>query len=297
VSASESPETPDDDMPALRNPVLVAAFEGWNDAGDAASGAVEHLELIWDAEPFAELDSEEYYDYQVNRPQVRLIDGVTRRIDWPGTRLSVCSPPGSDRDVVLLHGIEPNMRWRSFCDALLELIDEIGVHSVVLLGALLADTPHTRPVPVTGTAHTAEAATRYNLEKSRYEGPTGITGILQDACVRAGVPAISFWAAVPHYVSSPPNPKATVALLRRVEDVLDVEVPLGELPALAEEWEETVTSMTEDDEDMAEYVHSLEERGDAETDISDVIAKIDGDALAAEFERYLRRRGPGGFTQ
>ncbi|WP_226435982.1 PAC2 family protein [Rhodococcus yananensis] len=284
-------------MPALRNPVLVAAFEGWNDAGDAASGAVEHLELIWDAEPFAELDSEEYYDYQVNRPQVRLIDGVTRRIDWPGTRLSVCSPPGSDRDVVLLHGIEPNMRWRSFCDALLELIDEIGVHSVVLLGALLADTPHTRPVPVTGTAHTAEAATRYNLEKSRYEGPTGITGILQDACVRAGVPAISFWAAVPHYVSSPPNPKATVALLRRVEDVLDVEVPLGELPALAEEWEETVTSMTEDDEDMAEYVHSLEERGDAETDISDVIAKIDGDALAAEFERYLRRRGPGGFTQ
>ncbi|NLV78780.1 MAG: PAC2 family protein [Rhodococcus sp.] len=297
MSASESPETPDDDMPALRNPVLVAAFEGWNDAGDAASGAVEHLELIWDAEPFAELDSEEYYDYQVNRPQVRLIDGVTRRIDWPGTRLSVCSPPGSDRDVVLLHGIEPNMRWRSFCDALLELIDEIGVHSVVLLGALLADTPHTRPVPVTGTAHTAEAATRYNLEKSRYEGPTGITGILQDACVRAGVPAISFWAAVPHYVSSPPNPKATVALLRRVEDVLDVEVPLGELPALAEEWEETVTSMTEDDEDMAEYVHSLEERGDAETDISDVIAKIDGDALAAEFERYLRRRGPGGFTQ
>ncbi|WP_435277618.1 PAC2 family protein [Rhodococcus yananensis] len=284
-------------MPALRNPVLVAAFEGWNDAGDAASGAVEHLELIWDAEPFAELDSEEYYDYQVNRPQVRLIDGVTRRIDWPGTRLSVCSPPGSDRDVVLLHGIEPNMRWRSFCDALLELIDEFGVHSVVLLGALLADTPHTRPVPVTGTAHTAEAATRYNLEKSRYEGPTGITGILQDACVRAGVPAISFWAAVPHYVSSPPNPKATVALLRRVEDVLDVEVPLGELPALAEEWEETVTSMTEDDEDMAEYVHSLEERGDAETDISDVIAKIDGDALAAEFERYLRRRGPGGFTQ
>lgn len=284
-------------MPVLRNPVLVAAFEGWNDAGDAASGAVEHLELIWDAEPFAELDSEDYYDYQVNRPQVHLVDGVTRRIEWPGTRLSVCSPPGSDRDVVLLHGIEPNMRWRSFCDAILDLIDEIGAHTVVLLGALLADTPHTRPVPVTGTAHTTEAAARYNLENSRYEGPTGITGILQDVCVRAGIPAISFWAAVPHYVASPPNPKATVALLRRVEDVLDIEVPLGELPALAEEWEETVTSMTEDDEDMAEYVHSLEERGDAETDISDVIAKIDGDALAAEFERYLRRRGPGGFSQ
>ena len=198
------------DVPVLRDPVLVAAFEGWNDAADAASGAVEHLELIWDAEPFAELDSEEFYDYQVNRPQVRLVDGVTREIDWPATRLSVCSPPGSDRDVVLLRGIEPNMRWRSFCDAILELIDEIGAHTVVILGALLADTPHTRPVPVTGTAYSTDAAKKFNLENSRYEGPTGITGVLQDACVRAGIPAVSFWAAVPHYVSQPPNPKATV---------------------------------------------------------------------------------------
>ncbi|MGN5240246.1 MULTISPECIES: PAC2 family protein [unclassified Rhodococcus (in: high G+C Gram-positive bacteria)] len=297
MSASEYPETPEQAVPEFRNPVLVAAFEGWNDAGDAATGAVEHLELIWDAEPFAELDSEEYYDYQVNRPQVRLVDGVTRQIEWPATRLSACSPPGSDRDVVLLRGIEPNMRWRSFCDAILELVDDLGIHTVVVLGALLADTPHTRPVPVTGTAYSADAAKQFNLEKSRYEGPTGINGVLQDACVRAGIPAVSFWAAVPHYVSNPPNPKATVALLRRLEDVLDVEVPLGELPALAEEWEETVTSMTEDDEDIADYVRGLEERGDAETDISDVIAKIDGDALAAEFERYLKRRGPGGFAQ
>ncbi|HET8993148.1 MAG TPA: PAC2 family protein [Rhodococcus sp. (in: high G+C Gram-positive bacteria)] len=297
MSASEYPETPEQAVPELRNPVLVAAFEGWNDAGDAATGAVEHLELIWDAEPFAELDSEEYYDYQVNRPQVRLVDGVTRQIEWPATRLSACSPPGSDRDVVLMRGIEPNMRWRDFCDAILELVDDLGIHTVVVLGALLADTPHTRPVPVTGTAYSADAAKRFNLEKSRYEGPTGINGVLQDACVRAGIPAVSFWAAVPHYVSHPPNPKATVALLRRLEDVLDVEVPLGELPALAEEWEETVTSMTEDDEDITDYVRGLEERGDAETDISEVISKIDGDALAAEFERYLRRRGPGGFAQ
>ncbi|MEE2055987.1 PAC2 family protein [Rhodococcus artemisiae] len=297
MSAREYPETPEQAVPEFRNPVLVAAFEGWNDAGDAATGAVEHLELIWDAEPFAELDSEEYYDYQVNRPQARLVDGVTRQIEWPATRLSACSPPGSDRDIVLLRGIEPNMRWRSFCDAILELIDDLGIHTVVVLGALLADTPHTRPVPVTGTAYSADAAKRFNLEKSRYEGPTGINGVLQDACVRAGIPAVSFWAAVPHYVSNPPNPKATVALLRRVEDVLDVEVPLGELPALAEEWEEAVTSMTEDDEDITDYVRGLEERGDAETDISDVISNIDGDALAAEFERYLRRRGPGGFAQ
>ncbi|MFD6881858.1 PAC2 family protein [Rhodococcus sp. DT1] len=299
MNARENSDTPDQDVPVLRDPVLVAAFEGWNDAGDAASGAVEHLELIWDAEPFAELDSEDYYDYQVNRPQVRLVDGVSRELDWPATRLSVCALPGSDRDIVLLRGIEPNMRWRSFCDAIIELIDDIGVHTVILLGALLADTPHTRPVPVTGTAYSAEAAKRFNLEKSRYEGPTGITGVLQDACVRAGIPAVSFWAAVPHYVSHPPNPKATVELLRRLEDILDVEVPLGELPVLAEEWEEAVTEMTDDDEDVADYVRGLEERGDAEaeSDITDDISNIDGDAIAAEFERYLRRRGPGGLAQ
>lgn len=282
-------------VPTLRDPVLIAAFEGWNDAGDAASGAVEHLELTWDAEPLAELDSEDYYDYQVNRPMIRQVDGVTREIVWPTTQLSVCSPPGSERDVLLLRGIEPNMRWRSYCDELLEFVEELGVHTVVILGALLADTPHSRPVPVTGTAYSAEAAERFNLENSRYEGPTGIAGILQDACVKSGVPAVSFWAAVPHYVSQPPNPKATVALLQRVEDVLDVEVPLGDLPNQAEDWEESVSEMTRDDEEIAEYVRTLEERGDAEADISDAISKIDGDALAAEFERYLRRRGPGRF--
>ncbi|WP_137726061.1 PAC2 family protein [Prescottella subtropica] len=285
----------DTEVPVLRDPVLIAAFEGWNDAGDAASGAVEHLELTWDAEPLAELDSEDYYDYQVNRPMVRQIDGVTREIVWPTTQLSLCSPPGGDRDVVLLRGIEPNMRWRSFCAELLEFVEELGVHTVVILGALLADTPHTRPVPVTGTAHSTEAAERFNLERSRYEGPTGIAGVLQDACIKAGVPAVSFWAAVPHYVSQPPNPKATIALLRRVEDVLDVEVPLGDLPGQAEDWEESVNEMTHDDEEIAEYVRTLEERGDAESDIDDAIAKIDGDALAAEFEKYLRRRGPGRF--
>lgn len=280
-------------MPTLRDPVLVAAFEGWNDAADAASGAVEHLELIWDAEPLAELDSEDYYDYQVNRPTVRQVDGVTREIQWPSTTLSVCSPPGSERDIVLLHGIEPNMRWRAFCTDIIELIEQLQVSTVVILGALLADTPHTRPVPVTGTAYNKEAAEQFNLEQTRYEGPTGITGVLQDACVRAGVPAISFWAAVPHYVSQPPNPKATIALLRRVEDVLDLEVPLGELPAQAEDWESAVDEMTEGDEEVTEYVRSLEERGDAAVDLDDAMSKIDGDAIAAEFEKYLRRRGGG----
>ncbi|MTL14338.1 PAC2 family protein, partial [Nocardia seriolae] len=294
MNASESPVPPESDLPTLRDPVLVAAFEGWNDAADAASGAVEHLELIWDAQPLAELDSEDYYDYQVNRPTVRQVDGVTREIQWPSAMLSVCSPPGSERDVVLLRGVEPNMRWRSFCNDILEFVEQLGVTTVVILGALLADTPHTRPVPVTGTAYSKEAAERFNLEQTRYEGPTGITGVLQDACVRAGVPAISFWAAVPHYVSQPPNPKAIIALLHRVEDVLDVEVPLGGLPEQSEEWEGAVNEMTAGDEEIAEYVRSLEERGDAEVDINDAMAKIDGDAIAAEFEKYLRRRGRGG---
>ncbi|MGX7828347.1 PAC2 family protein [Actinokineospora sp. 24-640] len=277
------------DRPDLDEPVLVAAFEGWNDAGDAATTAVEHLQLTWDATPLLELDPDDYYDFQVSRPTVRMIDGVTRRVEWPTTRLSVCRPPGSRRDVVLVHGIEPNMRWRKFCAELLGHVEDLGVTTVVTLGALLADTPHTRPVPVTGTAYDAESAARFGLERSRYEGPTGIVGVFQDACVRAGVPAISIWAAVPHYVSQPPSPKATLALLHRVEEVLDVEVPLGTLPEQAEEWQRTVSEMAEEDEDVRNYVRALEERGDAE----DTLGETSGETIAAEFERYLRRRGPG----
>ena len=161
----------------------------------------------------------------------------------------------------------------------------------MILGALLADTPHTRPVPVSGAAYSPDSAKLFGLEESRYEGPTGIAGVFQDACVAAGIPAVTFWAAVPHYVSQPPNPKATVALLRRVEEVLDIEVPLGDLPVEAEEWEQTVTEMTAEDEEIADYVATLEARGDAEVDVKDAMSKVDGDALAAEFERYLRRRG------
>ncbi|MBV9011023.1 MAG: PAC2 family protein [Pseudonocardiales bacterium] len=279
-------------LPQLASPVLVAAFEGWNDAGDAASTAIEHLQLSWDAKPLAELDPEDYYDFQVTRPTTKLIDGITRRIEWPTTRLSVCRPPGADYDVVLVHGIEPNMRWRSFCDELLRYVMDLGITTVVTLGALLADTPHTRPVPVTGSAYDATSAARFKLERSKYEGPTGIVGIFQDACVRAGVPAISFWAAVPHYVSAPPSPKATLALLHRVEEALDLEVPLGALPEESEEWEATVSEMAEEDDEVASYVRALEERGD--TDLT--LHEASGDAIAADFERYLRRRRPGGTS-
>ena len=278
-------------FPKLDRPVLIAAFEGWNDAGDAASGAVEHLELTWDAQLITEVDSDDFYDFQVNRPIIKQVDGVTRAVEWPSTTLSLCRPPKADRDVVLLRGTEPNFRWRAFCDQLLTIFTELHIDSVVILGSLLADTPHTRPVPVTGAGYDAESAKRFGLEQNRYEGPTGITGVLQDACVRAGFPAVSFWAAVPHYVSQPPNPKATVALLQRVEQVLDLAVPLNDLPTRAEAWEASVTEMTEDDEDVADYVRGLEERGDAEA--KDVEQHIDADAIAEEFEKYLRRRDPG----
>ncbi|MGY1840671.1 MULTISPECIES: PAC2 family protein [unclassified Modestobacter] len=283
------PNSAADDLPELDDPVVVVAFEGWNDAGDAATGAVEHLELIWDADPLAALDPEEYYDFQVNRPTVSLVDGVSRRLEWPTTRISVAKPEGSDRHVLLIRGIEPNMRWRGFCEELIELCHELGAQTVIGLGALLADTPHTRPTPVTGSAYDAESAEKWGLETSRYEGPTGILGVFQDACVQAGLPAISFWAAVPHYVSQPPSPQATVALLRRVEEVLELPVPLGTLPQQAAEWVTTVSEMANEDEEVVEYVRSLEERATA-SDLS----QANGDQIAREFERYLRRRGSSG---
>src|SRR3954469_5178570 len=274
------------DLPELTDPVVVVAFEGWNDAGDAATGAVEHLELIWDATPLAALDPEDYYDFQVNRPTVSLVDGVSRRIEWPTTRISVARPAGAERDVVIIRGIEPNMRWRGFCDELIEVCPELGVGTVISLGALLADTPHTRPTPVSGSAYDSESAEKWGLDTSTYTGPTGILGVFPDACVQAGLPAISFWAAVPHYVSQPPSPRATVALLQRVEEVLEITVPLGALPQQADDWVKTVDEMAKEDDEVVEYVRSLEERA-TEVDLSEA----NGDQIAREFERYLRRRG------
>jgi proteasome assembly chaperone (PAC2) family protein len=272
-------------LPELVDPVLIAAFEGWNDAGEASSGVVAHLEIEWKASPLVALDPEDYYDFQVTRPIVELDEGMGRTINWPTTRLLYARPPGSDRDVVLLRGIEPNMRWRTFCSEIVTLCHELGVEQAVLLGALLNDSPHTRPVPIVGAVSDPGLARTLNLELTRYEGPTGIVGVLQQSLGTIGLETISLWASVPHYVAQPPNPKATLALLRRVEDLLDIPMPLGDLPDEARAWEHGVDELASQDSEVAEYVRELEERKDAAE-----LPEASGDAIAAEFERYLRRR-------
>ncbi|MBX6370819.1 MAG: PAC2 family protein [Acidothermus sp.] len=272
----------------LRNPVMITAFEGWNDAAEAATDAVETLELAWHAEPLGEIDPDDYYDFQVNRPTVALIDGVSRRITWPTSRLSLARPPDCDRDVVLLRGLEPNMRWRAFCAELIDAATQLGVTEVINLGALLSDSPHSRPVPVTGSATDSATARRLGLEQSRYEGPTGIVGVFNDACIQAGIPSTSLWAAVPHYAASPPCPKATLALLRHVENALDIPMPYGDLPDLAVAWERSVDQLAEEDAEIGEYVRALEQQKD-----DPEVPEDAGEAIAREFERYLRHRREG----
>ncbi|MGZ4436826.1 MAG: PAC2 family protein, partial [Nocardioidaceae bacterium] len=251
-----------ENLPELRSPVLIAAFEGWNDAADAASSVVDHLAKVWHARVVAAIDPEEFYDFQVNRPVVGTNEDGMRRITWPSTQISVCSPPGALRDVILLRGIEPNMRWRQFCAELLGACEELGAEMVITLGALLADTPHTRPIPVTGTATEPDIADRLKLEQSNYEGPTGIVGVFQDACTQLDLPAVSFWAAVPHYVAQPPCPKATLALIGQIEDVLELSIPLADLPEESRAWERGVDELAEEDEEIGDYVRALEETRD-----------------------------------
>jgi predicted ATP-grasp superfamily ATP-dependent carboligase len=268
--------------------VVIAAFEGWNDAGEAASGAVAHLSTAWQAEPIGAIDPEEYYDFQVTRPVTEVTDGQTQRLVWPTSRLLVPAPGKIDREVVLLHGIEPNMRWRRFCDELVGAFTELHAEKVVLLGALLADSPHTRPVQVTASASDPSLAADLRASPADYKGPTGIVGVLQHACGEAQIAALSLWASVPHYVAQPPSPKATLALLRGVEDLLDIPVPLADLPSEARAWERGVDELAEQDSEVAEYVRTLEDAKDATE-----LPEASGDAIAAEFERYLRRRDHG----
>ncbi len=279
-------------IPLLRNPVMVMAFSGWNDAAEGASGAIEHLLSIWREKDdeilpqlIADVEPEDFYDFQVNRPQVSIDDSSIRNITWPSTQIFGLEIPSMDRDLVIVTGVEPSMRWKTFTTDLLDLADDLEVSLVVTLGSLLADTPHSRPITVTGTGAHPNIAERLGVSVSKYEGPTGILGIIQDGCMRRGIDAISLWAAVPHYASASPSPKASLALINSLEDFLDVSFPLGTLQEDADEWEKSVDELAAEDTDVAEYVKALEESKDAAE-----LPDVSGDSIAKEFERYLRRR-------
>ena len=273
--------------PELEQPVLLAAFRGWNDGAQAASLAAGYLAKTWGAEQFAEVDPEDFFDFQATRPHVSLEDGLTRRIDWPETGFYHARPEGLDRDIVLLLGIEPNLRWRTFTDLVVGLAQDLDVELMITLGALLADVPHTRPAPVTGSASDEELVQRLGLSASRYEGPTGIVGVLHDACRQADIPSASLWAAVPHYVSLTPSPRAAVALCERLGSLIGVEVDVDELEEAAQSYEEQVSEAVASDEETASYVEELERRADSIEESSDLPS---GDALAAELTRFLRER-------
>ena len=265
--------------------MLVSAFRGWNDGAQGASLAASFLAQSWGARRFADIDPEEFFDFQATRPHVALVDGVTRRIDWPETIFYHAEMPGLERDVVLLIGVEPNIRWRTFTDAIIGLASELEVELVVTLGALLADVPHTRPAPVTGSATDPDLIRELGLTTSRYEGPTGIVGVLHDACRRLEVPSASLWAAVPHYASLAASPKAALALCTRLTSLLGATVDLSDLERAAEAYERQVSEAVAQDADTEAYVRDLEERRDALGDELDVPS---GDALAAELTRFLR---------
>jgi proteasome assembly chaperone (PAC2) family protein len=274
--------------PDLERPVLIAGFAGWNDAAEAASVAARSMEESWGARPFASFDPEEFFDYQSTRPQVKLVDGITRRVEWPENRLSATegSVAGAgNRGAILLSGPEPNFRWHSFSSAVVELARELGVELVVTLGALLADVPHSRPVSVAANSEDPALTKDLNLSASRYEGPTGITGILHSACAEANLPSVSFWASVPHYLPSVPSPPAALALIEGVSNVLDVKVDTSALEQTAEDYQRQVSAAVAQDSDLASYVQMLEDRYDQTGGVRDLPT---GEDLAEELEGFLR---------
>jgi proteasome assembly chaperone (PAC2) family protein len=284
------------ERPSLRHPVMIVAFRGWNDGGQGASLAAGFLAKAWDADRFAEIDPEGFYDFQATRPHVSLDEGMTRRIDWPENAFYHAAVPGTERDAVLLLGIEPNLRWRSFSAEVVGLARQLGVELVITLGALLADVPHTRPAPVTGSASDAKLIEELGLEGSRYEGPTGIVGVVHDACREAGLPSVSLWAAVPHYVSLAPSPRAALALCERLRGLIGAELDTTELEEASTAYAEQVSEAVATDAETAAYVEELERRVDTLEETEELPS---GDSIAAELTRYLREhdertRGDGG---
>jgi proteasome assembly chaperone (PAC2) family protein len=279
----------DGDPPTLRSPILVAAFAGWNDAASAATTALDSVADALEAERIAELDPEDFYDFQVTRPTIRLTDGQTREVDWPLNSFFAARAPTADRDLVLLAGIEPNMRWRTFAGAVLEAAERLGIEMVITLGALLADVPHTRPVPITGLATDPDLVERLNLQRSSYEGPTGIVGIVHDACRRRGLTSASLWAAVPHYVAAVPNPKAALALLRRLEQFTGIAIEASELEDAMDRFETQVDRAVASNPEIEELVRRLESEQDDAPEL-DTGEMPSGDTIARDFQRFLRQR-------
>jgi proteasome assembly chaperone (PAC2) family protein len=279
------------DVPKLRSPILVCTFRGWNDAAAAASTALETVIEALDAETVAELDPEDYFDFQATRPTISLVEGLTRRIDWPRNALAAARIPAADRDLVLLDGTEPNLRWRTFSETIATAAETLGVEMVVTMGALVAEVSHTLPVPITGLASDEELVEELDLQRSSYEGPTGIVGVVHDCCRRAGMTSASLWAAVPHYVAAVPNPKAALALLRRLEGITGVAVDGSELEEEASSYEEQIGRAVAANPEIEELVQRIEAEqveqfGDEEEDLPSA------DTIAREFQKFLRQQGP-----
>jgi proteasome assembly chaperone (PAC2) family protein len=279
----------DGDIPELRSPTLVCAFAGWNDAASAASTALEAVAASLDPEVAARIDPEDFYDFQVNRPTIRLVEGQTREIDWPANTLLSVRVPTAERDLVLLSGVEPNLRWRTFADSIVSAAEQLGVEMVVSLGALMADVAHTRPVPITGLASDPELVEQLGMSRSSYEGPTGIVGVVHDACRRHGITSASLWAAVPHYVAAVPNPKAALALLRRLEGLTGIAIEASELEDAAERFTEQVDQAVSANPEIEELVSNLEASQEEDYEISQDMPSADD--LAQDFQRFLRQRG------
>jgi predicted ATP-grasp superfamily ATP-dependent carboligase len=266
--------------------VLLAAFEGWNDAGEAASDALRYLNKLWGGKKVAAIDADEYYDFQFTRPTIRRTAAGERKIKWPSTRIFKASVPDSNVDVIFVQGTEPSYKWRAYTAELLVHAEALHVDYVILVGALLADVPHSRPIPVSTSTDDAALRERMDLEASQYEGPVGIVGVLGEVALLAGLPTVSLWAAVPHYVAQAPSPKAQLALLHRIEELVQVPLDTTELVEEADAWERGVDELATEDPEIAAYVRQLEEAKDTAD-----LPEASGESIAREFERYLKRRG------
>jgi proteasome assembly chaperone (PAC2) family protein len=277
--------------PQLRSPVLVCAFAGWNDAAGAATTALTGAAESLDAEVVAQIDPEEFFDFQANRPTIRLTEGQARESEWPGNVLLAAEAPGAERDLILLAGTEPNLKWRTFSDGIAEAAERLGVELVVTMGALIADVTHTLPVPITGLASDPDLVDRLDLSQSSYEGPTGVVGVVHDACDRRGIPSASLWAAVPHYVAAVPNPKAALALLRRLEGLTGIAVEASSLEEEAEAFERQVSNAVSANPEIQELVQRLESEQADQLEMEENLPS--GESLAREFENFLRQRGGG----